>query len=387
MYNIKTLNPISPKGLNNFGENYSVDNNDEKVDAYLVRSAKMHDMEWQEDTLAVARAGAGVNNIPIEECAKKGVVVFNTPGANANAVKELAVMALLLSSRKVVQGIQWVSGQKDTEGLPALVEKQKSKFAGPEIKGKTLGVIGLGAIGVMVANTAKSLGMNVLGFDPFISVKSAWGLSRSVNHCSDFDQLLSTCDYISIHAPLTDSTKHMFNEESLAKVKKGVRLLNFSRGGLVCNKSLLKALDDERVSCYVTDFPDNELCDHPNILCIPHLGASTPESEENCAMMAVEQMKDYLENGNIKHSVNYPSCNMGVCADPCRLTVLHKNQPAMVGQITQILAEANININNMNNRSKGEFAYTVLDLQSILPEELVNNLESIDGVIRVRSII
>lgn len=383
MYNIKTLNKISNKGLDLFEADFSVDAGEGNVQGYLVRSAKMHDMVLGDETLAIARAGAGVNNIPIDACSEQGVVVFNTPGANANAVKELVLMSLLLASRKVAQGIKWV-GQQEGDDLPTRVEKQKSAYAGPEVQGKKLGVVGLGAIGVMVANAADALGMDVLGYDPFISVKSAWGLSSNVKRCKDFDELLATCDYISIHVPLLEDTKHMFNKETFKQVKPGIRLLNFSRGALVNDDHIIEAIDEGKVSCYVTDFPNEKLLNKDEIICIPHLGASTPESEENCAIMAVNQLMDYLKNGNIKNSVNFPSCNLGECEGQSRLALLHRNQPAMVGQITNILAEKGINISNMNNRSKGDYAYTMLDLDSLVSGQVMSSLSDVEGIIKVR---
>ncbi|WP_105615965.1 phosphoglycerate dehydrogenase [Vallitalea okinawensis] len=388
MYYIKTLNKISEKGLTLFNQQYEIDGDTENVDAYLVRSTKMHDMELNRNTLAIARAGAGVNNIPLDKCSEEGIVVFNTPGANANAVKELVLTGLLLASRKVVDGITWVEEIKDQEeSIPGLVEKKKSAFAGPEIMGKKLGVVGLGAIGVMVANAASSLGMEVRGFDPFISVQSAWGLSRSIIRCNELDELLSECDYITIHVPLLNDTKHMFDREKFSKMKAGVRILNFSRAALVKDEDIITAINDGKVSCYVTDFPNEKVLGKDGVISIPHLGASTPESEENCAVMAVNELTDYLENGNITNSVNYPSCSLGKRKSLCRLTIHHKNQPAMVGKITNVLADLNVNIADMNNRSKGTYAYTAMDLDTSVDDSIADKLRQIEGIIKVRLIV
>lgn len=387
MYSIKTLNKISPLGLKLFEEDkYSVSDSEENPDGIVLRSFVMHDMELPKSLKAVARAGAGVNNIPIEKCSEKGMVVFNTPGANANAVKELVVAGLLLSSRKIIEGIQWAKtliGQG--EDVPKLVEKGKSAFAGPEIRGKKLGVIGLGAIGVMVANAARALGMEVQGFDPYISVDSAWGLSRSVKKAADFKSLLENCDYITLHVPLTPETKDMINAEKFELMKKGIRLLNFSRGGLVNTEDLKKAIEDGIIDTYVTDFPDEELLQLDNVIAIPHLGASTPESEENCAVMAVTQLKDFLENGNIFNSVNFPDCRM-VRSSNYRLTIAHKNIPNMVGQISTILAKEHINILNMINKSKGNLAYTIIDAEKEINKDIISSLTNIEGILRVRVI-
>jgi len=385
LYNILTLNKISSKGLDLFSKDkYNVGDNIENPDAIILRSFSMHEMELPETLKAVARAGAGVNNIPIEKCSEKGIVVFNTPGANANAVKELTIAALFLASRKIVQGIQWaktLAGQGDA--VPKLVEKGKSNFAGPEIEGKKLGVIGLGAIGVMVANAAHSLGMEVEGYDPYISVDSAWGLSRSIKKATDINSLLETSDYITLHVPLTPDTKNMIDAEQFAKMKKGVRLLNFSRGELVNNQALISAINDQIVAAYVTDFACDELLNIEQVICIPHLGASTPESEENCAVMAVKEVMDFLENGHIKNSVNFPDCELVRSAD-YRITIAHKNIPNMVGQMSTGLANSGINIANMLNKSKKDMAYTIIDTEEPLPEEIVNKIKSIDGVLNVR---
>ncbi|MBF7097648.1 phosphoglycerate dehydrogenase [Alkalibacter mobilis] len=386
MYKIKTLNNISQEGLALLGGNYAVTTEDPSPDAILLRSFKMHDMELPESVKIIGRAGAGVNNIPIEEYAAKGVVVVNTPGANANAVKELVILGLLLSSRKVVSGINWAKSVKDDPEVEKLIEKEKSKFAGQELTGKKIGVIGLGAIGVLVANAALSMGMEVYGYDPFVSVESAWGLSCEVKRALSLDEIVLDCDYITLHVPLIDQTKNMINLERLQKAKPGLKLLNFARGALVNNEVVKEALDKGYLSCYVTDFPDQELLNMENVIGIPHLGASTAESEENCAKMAVRQLKEYLENGNIVNSVNYPDCYMGLCSTNARIGITHTNVPNMVGQITSILAKDNINIGDMLNKSKGGFAYTLLDVELHVTEDTVKRLESIEGILKVRVI-
>lgn len=378
---------ISPVGLELFPrENYEIASEIPNPDGILLRSFKMHDMKIPESLKAVGRAGAGVNNIPIEKCTEKGIVVFNTPGANANSVKELVLMSLFLSSRRIYEGVSWAKSLagKGAE-VPKLVEKEKSRFSGPEIRGKKLGVIGLGAIGVMVANDAESLGMEVSGFDPFISVDSAWGLSRSVQKAVSLDTLISESDYITIHVPLDDKTKGLINSEKFSLMKGGVRLLNFSRGGLVNNADLKAALADGTVAAYVTDFPDEDLLDEPNVLPVPHLGASTPEAEDNCASMAVKQVRDYLEYGNITNSVNFPECKMTPSSNN-RILVANRNVPNMVGQITTILAESRINIVDMLNRSRGELAHNIIDCENGVPEEVLEKIFNIEGVIMTRLI-
>jgi len=363
---------------------YSIGENIVEPDAIILRSFPMHEMELAVSLKAVARAGAGVNNIPIEKCSEKGIVVFNTPGANANAVKELTIAALFLTSRKIVDGILWaksLSGK--SEEIKSLVEKGKAKFAGPEIKGKKLGVIGLGAIGVMVANTAKSLGMEVEGYDPYISVDSAWGLSRSVRKAESLKELLKSSDYITMHVPLLDSTRNMMNYEAFKLMKKGIRLLNFSRGELVDIDGLKKALDEGIIEMYATDFPDTELLKMDKAIVFPHIGASTPESEENCALMASNQIKSFLESGAIKNSVNFPSCDLG-SAFKHRITLAHQNIPNMVGQITALLASENINIDNMLNKSRDKIAYTIIDTDISLPAHVVEKLKNIDSMLKVR---
>jgi len=385
LYNIRLLNKISSKGLEVLDKSrYSIGEGINNPDAILLRSFSMHEMELPDSLKAVARAGAGVNNIPIEKCSERGIVVFNTPGANANAVKELTVTAMFLSSRKIVDSILWSRALScGPEEINQLVEKGKGKFAGPEIKGKKLGVIGLGAIGVMVANAAKSLGMEVLGFDPYISVDSAWGLSRSVTKAESLKTLLESSDYITLHVPLMESTRNMINTEVFKLMKKGVRLLNFSRGELVDAGDLKKALDEGVVGVYATDFPDVELLQMDNVIAFPHIGASTPESEENCAAMASNQIKSFLEWGAIRNSINFPNCDLGG-AFKHRITLAHLNIPNMVGQITAILAFENINICDMINKSKDKLAYTIIDTDILLPLHTVKKLKSISSMLKVR---
>jgi D-3-phosphoglycerate dehydrogenase len=386
MFYIKTLNKISKIGLDCLDENYKCNDDIDNPDAVLVRSYNMHDLELGDALKAVARAGAGVNNIPIDKYTKQGVVVFNTPGANANAVKELTIASLLLSSRKIVEGIEWVKTLKNTdEEVLNLVEKEKSRFKGPEIYGKTLGVIGLGAIGVMVANAAIGLGMEVQGFDPYISVDSAWGLSRDVKRAADLTSLYSTSDFISIHVPLGVNTKNMIGKEEFELMKKGTRLINVSRDGIVNRKDLLEAMDKGIIAKYVSDFPREEIVGHENVIAIPHLGASTPESEENCAFMAVKQLKDFLEDGTIVNSVNYPTCELPRSSD-YRITISNENVPNMVGQISTILANANYNIINMINKSKGNIAYTIIDVDREVDENMLNEFRNRKGILNVRLI-
>ena len=389
MYNIKKLNAISgivydylPKSQ------YLVSSHieDADVDGYLVRSANCHELELTDRLLAFARAGAGVNNIPIDKCTEKGIVVFNSPGANANAVKELVLCGLLMASRNVLAGVAWAKTLIGAEGdTMKLGEKGKSQFVGPELMGKTLGVIGLGAIGVLVANAAASIGMNVIGYDPYVSVESAWHLSRAVHRAVNLDDLLSSSDYITVHIPLMDKTRDFISSPEIDKMKDGVILLTFARNGIVRSSSLLEALDSGKIAQYVTDFPTADILGHEKAICIPHLGASTPESEENCAMMAAAQLRDYIEFGSIKNSVNMPAC---VLSEPAhyRLTVIHKNLPTMVNQMTSLIAKEDINIEEMVNKSRGEIAYTVFDLSSAPSEEIMQAFGAIDGVLRVREI-
>ena len=387
MFKIQTLNKIAMIGLEGFSrENHEIASEIVSPDAILVRSADMHSMTLPPSVKAIGRAGAGVNNIPVDQCSKRGIVVFNTPGANANGVKELVLAGLLLSSRRIVPGIEWVRTLKGKgKEVGALVEKGKNDFVGPEIKGKKLGVVGLGAIGVMVANDALALGMEVAGYDPYISVEAAWGLARTVRRATSLDMLLAQSDYITLHVPLMDQTKGMLNRDKFALMKKGVRIVNLARGGLVKNADLLEALKAGAVGCYVTDFPDDDLLDVPNVIPIPHLGASTPEAEDNCAIMAVEQVRDFLERGNVKNSVNFPACALPVMGRN-RIVVANANVPNMVGQITTVLAADKINIVNMMNKSAGELAYNIIDIDGDVAEAQVEKLRKIEGVITARLI-
>ena len=386
MYNIHYLNKISPKGTELFTEDYAAAEKLEDAQAILVRSASMHEMELPENLLAVARAGAGVNNIPLTSCADKGIVVFNTPGANANSVMELALCGMLLGARDIVGGINWVQTIKSSPDVAKLVEKGKGQFAGHEIRGKKLGIIGLGAIGGPLANRSRKLGMDVCGYDPHISVEAAWHLDRHVARVKTLDEIYTTCDVITLHVPLLDSTKKMINAEALAKMKDGVIILNFARDLLVDDDAMAEALASGKVSRYVTDFPNAKTANMPGCIAIPHLGASTEESEDNCAKMAVRQMMDYLENGNITNSVNFPACDMGICATAGRITILHKNVPNSLGQFTAVMAAENINIDGLMNKSRGEYAYTMLDLDHTPSQHAVEALSKINGVIRVRVI-
>lgn len=386
MYNIKTLNKISKIGLSQFDDTkYTCADEIENPDAVLVRSASMHDMDFPASLKAIARAGAGTNNIPCDKCAEQGIVVFNTPGANANAVKELVLAGLFLASRKVIPGIEWaktLKGEGDQVGK--LVEKGKSAFAGPEIMGKTLGVIGLGAIGVLVANAAEKLGMTVYGYDPYLSVEGAWNLSRNIKHATSLDDIYANCDYISIHVPLNDSTRHTVNEESIAKMKDGVRILNYARGELVDSDAIIKALEDGKVASYVVDFPDDKVLGVEGVIAIPHLGASTPESEENCAYMAANEIIAYLETGSIINSVNMPNVKLGA-VNGARVCIIHKNVPNMIAQISSAVSNAGLNIDQLVNNSRGSYAYTVVDLADVT-DDAVAEIEKIDAVISVRVI-
>ena len=386
MFQYKCLNPISQTGLGLFGEEYKQTEDLNNADAVLVRSAKMHDMELPEHVKVIARAGAGVNNIPVDACAEKGIVVFNTPGANANGVKELVLAGMLLASRDIVGGIEWVAHEEDKEHIDKLAEKQKKQFAGCEISGKKLGIIGLGAIGAMVANSATHLGMEVYGYDPFISIDAAWNLSRTIKHSKSLDEIYSQCDYITIHVPLTDNTRKMIDKEAFTKMKEGVVLLNFARDLLVDEEALIEALDSGKVKKYVTDFANPLVAGRPGILVTPHLGASTAESEENCAVMAVKEVRDFLENGNIKNSVNFPNCDMGTCIAVGRITICHKNIPNMISQFTKILGSEGLNIADMTNKSRGSYAYTIIDLESAASKEALDELKAIEGVSKVRVI-
>lgn len=386
MYQIQCLNKISPVGTSRFSTEYTCSDAVENPDAIMVRSASMHEMEFPKSLLAIARAGAGVNNIPIDRCSEEGIVVFNTPGANANAVKEMVIAGMLLTSRKVIPAIEWaktLKGKGDEVGK--LVEKGKGAFVGPEIKGKTLGVIGLGAIGILVANAAKSLGMEVYGYDPYLSVDAAWCLSRSIKHALTTDEIYANCDYITLHVPLTPDTKHMIAADSIAKMKDGVRILNFARGDLVSSADLLKALENGKVAAYATDFPSDDVIGVEGVVAIPHLGASTPESEDNCAVMAADELIDYLENGNITNSVNLPAVSAPRDGS-IRVCVIHRNVPNTISQLCGALANVGVNIENMQSKSKKDFAYSLLDVTGKVTQDAVDALEALEQVIRVRVI-
>ena len=383
---VNCLNPIAACGLDMLGDNYEITENTNEAEAILVRSAGMHDMDLPKSLLAVARAGAGVNNIPLDACAEKGIVVFNTPGANANGVKELVIASLLLAARDITGGIKWCQDNKDDENIAKSGEKAKKAFAGTEIKGKKLGIIGLGAIGVLVANAANRLGMDVYGCDPYLSVEHALNMSRDVTMVKTNEELYEMSDYLTVHVPLLDSTKGMFNKEAFDKMKDGVVLLNFSRDTLVNEDDIKVALESGKVAKYVVDFPNPTTVKLPNTTVTPHLGASTQESEDNCAKMAVSEIRDFMENGNIKNSVNYPNCDAGVCQTAGRITIAHKNVPNMLSQFTTLFSKDGVNIENMVNKSRGNFAYTILDICSDSTDEVVKELEALDGVIRVRVI-
>lgn len=383
MFKILTLNKISKVGLGQLSDNYTVSDNETNPDGILLRSFKMHDMELPESLKAVARCGAGVNNIPLDKCAEKGIVVFNTPGANANAVKELVLTGLLLSSRKIMASYTWAQSLQGTEDIAKQVEKGKSNFAGPEIKGKTLGIVGLGAIGVLVANAAVALGMNVIGYDPYFSIKNALALDNAVKFTSNLDDIYAVADYITVHVPATPETKNMINAESLAKCKDGVRLLNFARNELVNVADVKTALESGKVSCYVCDFPNEETVGVDGIITLPHLGASTPEAEDNCATMASKEIMAYLEDGNIVNSVNYPNCSAPRIAGKARVCVLHKNTPNILAQITAFFGEKGINIEHMTNNAKGDYAYTILDVDNA-DDSIVASAKAVEGIIAVR---
>ncbi len=382
MYQYTCLNAISPVGLGRFTKDYQKAEDIKQADAVLVRSANMHEMDLPENILAIARAGAGVNNIPLEDCARKGVVVFNTPGANANGVKEMVFAGMLLAARDLVGGINWVSSQTGNENVAKETEKIKKQFAGSELYGKKLGIIGLGAIGVRVANAAVHLGMDVYGYDPYISVDAAWNLSRSIRHINDVDEIYRECDYITIHVPLLDNTRGMIGEEAIRLMKPNAVILNFARDLLVDEDAVLTALEEGRIRKYVSDFPNVKTVGKQGVIVVPHLGASTEESEDNCAAMAVNELMDFLENGNIKNSVNYPNCNLGLCESASRIAIYHRNVKMMISQFTSILSDTNIV--NMSNTSRGQYAYTLLDLEDRLKEETLEKLSAIDGVMRVR---
>ena len=386
MYKYHCLNPISHVGLDRFTGEYEATAEMIEADTVLVRSAAMHDIELPKNLKAIARAGAGVNNIPLDRCAEEGIVVFNTPGANANGVKELVIAGLLLASRDIVGGIQWVQEYEEDGNIAKQAEKQKKAFAGHEIQGKKLGVIGLGAIGVLVANAATHLGMDVYGYDPYISVDGAWQLSRNIHHAQTVDELYKECDYITIHVPAMESTKGMINKDAISLMKENVVVLNFARDVLVNEEDMVDALISGKVKRYVTDFPNDTIAGVKGAIVIPHLGASTEESEDNCAKMAVREVMDCLENGNIKNSVNYPDCEMGIYSGGTRITILHRNVPNMIGQFTALLAEENVNITNMTNKSRGAYAYTMIDTDTEILKEMIQKLNNINEILNVRII-
>lgn len=384
MVKVNCLNPIAKCGMDLLTDNYEKVDNFADAEAVLVRSAAMHDLELPDSLLAVARAGAGVNNIPLDKCAEKGIVVFNTPGANANGVKEIVIAGLLLASRDLMGGYNWVKENATDENIAKAVEKQKSKYAGNEIMGKKLGVIGLGAIGAKVANIAFRLGMEVYGYDPYVSVDAAWTLSRHVKHITNVEDIFRECDYITLHVPALDSTKNMINKDAFAIMKDNVKILNFSRDILVNDDDMIEALASGKVAKYVTDFPNVKIAGVDNVITLPHIGASTEESEDNCAIMAVKQIMDYIENGNIKNSVNYPACDAGVCNSESRITVCHKNIPNMITRFTGVFADKGINVTDMVSKSSGDWAYTILDTAAKSNDEIVKLIEAIDGVVKVR---
>jgi D-3-phosphoglycerate dehydrogenase len=386
MYRIKTFNKIDENGLKRLPDDFQiVEEND--YDGIILRSYKLGEAELTDNLKAIARAGAGVNNIPVADCSERGIVVFNSPGANANAVKEMTMLGMLLSARKTADAIEWLKTLKDTDiDVAKEVEKQKSNYAGPELLGKKAGVIGLGAIGAILANILEAMGMVVYGYDPFISVEAAWGLDSTVKRSDSVEWLFANCDYITIHIPLVEDTKGFVSKELIAGAKDGIRLVNFARGELCENDAIIDGVTSGKIACYVTDFPNNQLLGYDNIIAIPHLGASTPESETNCAIMAADQIADYLVNGNITNSVNYPACNMGKCCVKTRLTVNHKNIPNMVSQITAAVAGAGVNISDMTNRSRGDYAYTMLDIDSDIDDATLEKLRNAEGILRVRKI-
>ncbi len=384
MFTYNCLNPISNKGLDLFSTDYKAVDDIADADAVLVRSAAMHDLQFSEKLACVARAGAGVNNIPLDTCAQQGIVVFNTPGANANGVKELVFAGMLLASRDIIGGYKWVLDNTSDENIGKTAEKAKKAFAGNEIAGKKLGVIGLGAIGVKVANDATHLGMEVMGYDPYISVNAAWNLSRNVHHVTNVEDIYRECDFITVHVPLLDSTRGMINKDAIQLMKKGVVILNFARDLLVDEQAVADAIEAGKVKHYVTDFANPVTAGKKGVICTPHLGASTEEAEDNCAVMAVKEVMDYMENGNICHSVNYPDCDMGVCKAPSRLAILHKNVAGMLAKFTTILGDAGINVNDMTNKSRGDYAYTLMDLGSVVSEDVLGAIAAVDDVIKVR---
>lgn len=386
MFKVNCLNPIAACGLDLFGDQYEVVENYADADAVLVRSASMHELELSDGLEAVARAGAGVNNIPLDACAEKGIVVFNTPGANANGVKEAVCAGLLLASRDYLGGYNWVQANADDPAISKSVEKKKKAFAGTELKGKSIGVIGLGAIGILVANMARHFGMEVYGYDPYLSVDAAWGLSRTIHHAKDLSEIYANCDFITLHVPMLEDTRGMIDAEAIRAMKDGVKLLNFSRDALVQDDALLAALESGKVAKYVTDFPNPAVAGVKNVITIPHLGASTAESEDNCAVMAVQELKDYMENGNIKNSVNYPACDMGVCAGAARIAINHRNVPNMISQYTGIFGANGVNISDMTNKSRGNYAYTLIDCDTVPGQNVIDELNALKDVLKVRVI-
>jgi D-3-phosphoglycerate dehydrogenase len=384
MYNVKCLNPIAKVGTDGFTDQYQMTDDINEAEAVLVRSASMHEIEPSDKLLAVARAGAGVNNIPIDKYAEEGVVVFNTPGANSNGVKELVLAGMLLASRDIIGGANWVTENKGDADIAKTAEKEKKNFAGTEIAGKKLGVIGLGAIGAKVANAATHLGMEVYGYDPYVSIDAAWSLSRSIKHITNVNDIYTDCDFITVHVPLLDNTKGMIGADAISMMKDGVVILNFARDILCDEDAVLAGIESGKIKKYVTDFANSKVAGKPGVICTPHLGASTEESEDNCAIMAVKEIRDFIENGNVINSVNYPRCDAGICQTASRITVCHKNIPNMLTQFTGIFAKDGINVPDMVSKSKGDFAYTILDVDSPVTDKIVEDLKAIDGVVRVR---
>lgn len=384
MHKYATLNNIASLGISRFDDNFAKTDNIDEASGILVRSAKMHDMDFSDNLIAIARAGAGVNNIPVDRCTEEGIAVFNTPGANANGVKELVIAGMLLSSRDIVGGIDWVVENAENEDISAMTEKEKKKFAGTELSGKKIGIIGLGAIGVRVANAALNLGMDVYGYDPYVGIDSAWSLSSSVTYVKEIERIYKRCDYITIHVPAMDSTRHYIDKDAINMMKHGVVVINMARDILVNEEAMVEALDAGKVSKYVSDFPNAVVAGHKGCITIPHLGASTKESEANCAVMAVDEIQDFIKNGSIVNSVNFPNCQVGPWIEGQRVTIYHKNTNNMINYFTNITSEMGINIAGMTNKSRGEYAYTVLDVDSIFPEDVANKLKEIEGIIRVR---
>lgn len=387
MFQVGCLNTISEKGLNILGEGYHLTKDIHKAEVLLVRSASMHELEIPSNVLAIARAGAGVNNIPLERCSEQGIVVFNTPGANANSVKELVLAGLLLASRDVLGGIEWVVQHREDKDIAAKTEAVKKRFSGKEIQEKTIGVIGLGAVGSKVANAAVHLGMHVLGYDPYLSVDAAWNIHQNVEHVTELKALLQRSDFITLHVPATECNKNMINEASILQMKAGVVLLNFARNQLCDETAILKALESGKIARYVTDFPNSNVAGHPKCIVLPHLGASTNEAEENCAIMAVKEIKDYLEYGTIQHAVNYPDCSMGACKGVCRITILHRNIANMISRLTACIGTNHINISEFVNKSRGAYAYTMMDVEQPISKEILQQLRNLDGVLKVRTIV